>query len=170
MKTIIVLAMHGTPPNDFPRQELSEFFSLRPGLARASGAEREVLEKRHAELDSRVRSWPRTAHNDPFYAASQEMAAHLSQVTGQEVVLGFNEFCAPSLEQAVDLAVERGAQRVVVMTPMMTRGGEHAEKDIPAVIQAAQARHAGVSFVYAWPFAALDVAHFLASQISRFVA
>ena len=169
-KTVIVLAMHGAPPGDFPRQALSELFSLHTRLAHAKSAERAALEKRYMELDSRVRAWPRTAHNDPFHAASQEMATQLGQVTGREVVLGFNEFCAPSLEQAVDLAVERGAQRVVVMTPMMTRGGEHAEKDIPAVIQAAQMRHAGVSFVYAWPFAPLDVARFLASQISRFGA
>ena len=169
MKTIIVLAMHGAPPKDFPRRDLTELFSLRARLAHASGAEREPLEQRHAELDSRVRSWPRSAHNDPFYAASQEMAARLSEVAGYEVALGFNEFCDPSLEQSVDRAVERGAQRVVVITPMMTRGGEHGEKDIPAVIQAAQARHASVSFVYAWPFATLDVARFLASQISRFI-
>jgi len=28
MKTIVVLAMHSAPPNDFPKHELAEFFSL----------------------------------------------------------------------------------------------------------------------------------------------
>ena len=165
-KTVIVLAMHGAPPGDFPRQELSELVSLHARLAHAKSAERAALEKRYTELDRRVRAWPRTAHNDPFHAASQEMGVQLGQVTGREVVLGFNEFCAPSLEQGIDLAVELGAQRIVVITPMMTRGGQHAERDIPEVIQAARARHPGVSFVYAWPFAVADVAAFLAGQIS----
>jgi sirohydrochlorin cobaltochelatase len=168
MKVVIVLAMHGAPPTDFPRQELSELFSLRTQLKHVIGPQRAALEKRHAELDSRVRAWPRSAQNDPFYAASQEIAMQLGRVTGCQVVLGFNEFCAPNLDEAIEQAVARDADRVIVITPMMTRGGEHAEKDIPAAVQAAQVRHPGVEFIYAWPFAVADVAQFLAAQIARF--
>ncbi len=161
--------MHGVPPNDFPRHELTELLSLNTRLARVSGAEREVMERRHAELDARVRAWPRTAQNDPYHAASRQMAADISRITGHPVVVGFNEFCAPGLGEALDQAVRLGVNRVVVITPMMTRGGGHAEQDIPAAMQEAQERHPGITFVYAWPFVDPDVAEFMATQISRFI-
>jgi sirohydrochlorin cobaltochelatase len=59
------------------------------------------------------------------------LAAQLAQARGLEVLVGFNEFCAPSLDEAFAQAVAQGAQRVVVITPMMTRGGEHAEALCP---------------------------------------
>jgi len=32
MKTIIILAMHGSPPNDFPKSTLMEYFGLHARL------------------------------------------------------------------------------------------------------------------------------------------
>ena len=32
MKTIIILVMHRTPPNDFPREELGEYFRLHSAI------------------------------------------------------------------------------------------------------------------------------------------
>ncbi|MGD0329514.1 MAG: CbiX/SirB N-terminal domain-containing protein [Nitrososphaeria archaeon] len=113
-----------------------------------------------------MRAWPRTAQNDPFYVGSQELAAHLSEATGCEVILGFNEFCAPSLDDALSRAVARGAEKVIVVTPMMTRGGEHAEVDIPAAVKTAQAQHPEIPITYAWPFRVSEVASFLAAQIT----
>jgi sirohydrochlorin cobaltochelatase len=169
LKTVIVLAMHGTLPRDLPRELGREFFAVRGRLEQAPEAERAALRPRYNELDSRLRSWPRTAANDPYHAASQEMADHLSRATGDDVIAGFNEFCGPSLDQAMDEAVARGAARVVVVTPMVTRGGEHAEKEIAAIVDAARARHPGVAWVYAWPYPVSEVAQFLAAQISRFI-
>jgi CbiX protein len=54
-----------------------------------------------------------------------------------------------------------------VVTPMMTRGGEHSEADIPMAIARARSRHPSVRFQYAWPFAPAEVAGFLAMQIHR---
>jgi sirohydrochlorin cobaltochelatase len=165
MKTVIVLAMHGAPPKDFPRRETGELFALHARLEHAPPAERAGLQRRHDELDAKMRAWPRTPENDPFFVASRELGAHLTQATGHEVLVGFNEFCAPDLDGALDQAVERGANQVIVTTPMMTQGGEHAASDIPQVIQRVQARHPGVRFQYAWPFEVADVARFLAEQI-----
>ena len=167
MQTIIVLAMHGAPPNDFPQREIAEWFGLHARLEHAAGAERTALERRHAELDAKMREWPRTAQNDPFYTGSQELTAHLSHATGREVILGFNEFCAPSLDDALDQAIAQEAEQVLVITPMMTRGGEHAEADIPAAIQRARERHPKTPIVYAWPFEASKVAQFLAVQVAQ---
>jgi len=168
MKAIIVLAMHGVPPNNFPERETAELFSLKTRVKKATGMDRAALERRLLELDARMRAWPRTAQNDPFYTASQELGTHLSEATGCEVIVGFNEFCAPSLSDALSQAIARGAEKVIVVTPMMTRGGEHAEVDIPANIKTAQAQHPEIPIVYAWPFGVSEVANFLAEHIAGF--
>lgn len=169
MRTIIVLAMHGAPPADFPRREMGEFFSLHARLGHTTGAEGAELERRYAELHAKMRSWPRSAQNDRFWAASHELAGHLGRATGSEVIVGFNEFCGPDLDAALEQAVAQGAERVIVVTPMMTRGGEHAEVDIPAALQRAQERHPAILMRYVWPFDFAQVAQFLAEQISQAV-
>lgn len=168
MSTTIVLAMHGAPPVDFPGDELAEFFGLHMRLEHGGpgGEQRARLEARYAELEETVRRWPRTPRNDPFHAASLELAQRLEETTGRRVVVGFNEFCAPTLGEALAQAAGK-ARRVVVVTAMMTRGGEHAEHDIPVAIAQARAAHPGVEFLYAWPFDTGDVAAFLAEQIDR---
>ena len=67
MTTIIVLAMHGAPPSDFPRQEAGELFGLRGRLERAAPPDRPALEARLRELDAKMRAWPRSAANDPYH-------------------------------------------------------------------------------------------------------
>lgn len=168
MKTILVLAMHGSPPKDFPRQELGEFFGLHGGLEHAEGPGRQAMESRHDELHAKMRAWPRTAQNDPFWAASLELAQELAEVTGLEVLVGFGEFCRPSLDEALDQAAAK-SDKTVVVTPMMTRGGEHAEQDIPAAMRRAEERHPSRTFVYAWPFAVAEIAQFLATQTAHLI-
>ena len=128
---------------------------------------RSMLESRYAELEKTICSWPRTEQNDPFYAASHALADRLSLTTGYDVIVGFNEFCAPNLDDALDQAAMQGTDRVVVVTPMITPGGEHAEIDIPAAIDKARQRHPDVDFRYAWPFDTGEVAEFLSNQITR---
>jgi sirohydrochlorin cobaltochelatase len=164
---VIVLVMHGAPPKDFPRQELREFFGLHARMEQVKGPEQGALAQRHTQLEAKMRAWPRTAQNDPFWAASYQMAKDLAQATGHEVLVGFNEFCAPTLEDALEKAVETEVEPIVVVTPMMTRGGEHAEVEIPETVHQAQVRHPEVSFKYAWPFETTQVAQFLADQIDR---
>jgi len=169
MKTIIVLAMHGMPPKDFPKDEMAEFFSMYARLDHAAPEEQAELKRRYAELDAKMRSWPRTPENDPFYAGAQEISQHLSQEFGYEVIVGFNEFCAPDLDDALEQAIEQGAEKIIVITPMMTRGGEHSELDIPATIRRVQGQHPEIPIIYVWPFEASEVGKFLSSQIKRFM-
>ncbi len=161
-----VLAMHGEPPNDFPKDEFARFFALHARLHYAEGGDAD-LHRRYADLDAKMRGWPRTAENDPFYAGSQQMAKQLRESTGLEVVVGFNEFCGPTVEQAIEDAVARKAENIVVVTPMMTQGGIHAEIQIPATVKQARERHPGVSIRYAWPFDPSEVAQFLAKRIHQ---
>lgn len=168
MKTVIVLAMHGMPPKDFPRRETAELFRLGSQLEHAGGEEKAAMKRRHDEMDDKMRNWPRTKENDPYNAWSLELAASLSEVTGNEVIVGFNEFCAPDLDRAIEQAVECGAEQVTVVTLMITRGGNHSEVDIPSAVDQAKKRHPETTFVYAWPFDVSPVAQFLATHISNF--
>jgi sirohydrochlorin cobaltochelatase len=167
MKAVIVLAMHGAPPLDFPKEELAEFYNLGARLAHAYRAGPAPAQRRYLELEAKIRTWPRTERNDPFYAGSRELAVQLRRASGRKVVLGFNEFCAPSLEEALDQAAGQGAERIIVVTPMMTRGGGHSEKDIPEAVEQAQRRHPAEKFVYVWPLPVADVAAFLNVQVNR---
>jgi len=127
---------------------------------------RAALQRRYRKLDAKIRAWPRTVKNDPFWAGSQELAEHLRTATGSEVIVGFNEFCAPTLDDALDQAA-RQSDKVFVITPMMTRGGEHSEVEIPDSVKRAQERHPNVAFKYAWPLDISAIARFLAEQIAR---
>jgi sirohydrochlorin ferrochelatase len=168
-KAVIVLAMHGSPPLDFPRDELTEFMKLHAGLEPGSGLTDDAQKRRFDELENKMRAWPRTGQNDPFYSGSQELARQLRQESGFEVIVGFNEFCAPSLDEALERAAARKAGKVIVVTPMMTRGGEHSAVDIPEAIRRAQQKFPGQKMVYGWPFPVDDIARFLSLQIARFL-
>ncbi len=168
MKTVIVLAMHGAPPKEVAQREVVELVGLHQALEHVPAFVRTVLERRYRHLDAKIRAWPRTVQNDPFWAGSQELAEHLRSATGSEVIVGFNEFCAPALDAALDQAASQ-AEHVIVVTPMMTRGGEHSEFEIPNSVKRAQERHPAVTFMYAWPLNIAEVASFLAAQIARLI-
>jgi sirohydrochlorin cobaltochelatase len=168
-KAVIVLAMHGAPPLDFPKPEMAEFFGLHAGIGHGEGAAQDAARLRYKELEAKMRAWPRTPRNDPFYAGSLDLAEHLRRASGLEVVVGFNEFCAPTLDEALNRAAETAVETIIVVTPMMTRGGEHSALDIPEAIRRTQAKHPARRFIYAWPFDTEDIARFLASQVSQFL-
>lgn len=165
MRTVIVLAMHGAPPNDVSPREVIELVGLHHGLEHAPAFVRAWLRSRYRKLDARMRARPRSAQNDPFWAGSQELAEHLQAATGAPVIVGYNEFCAPTLDEALDQAAAQ-ADTVMVITPMMTRGGEHSEIEIPDAVRRAQERHPTVSFKYVWPLEVAAVARFLAEQMA----
>lgn len=165
MKTLIVLAMHGMPPRDFTVHEKKELMRLRSQFG-ARGEQGDAAQKsRIAELDLKIRRWPRTRENDPFWFASEEIATELNRTTGLSVIVGYNEFCSPNMDEALDQAAQTGASEVIVLTPMMIRGGNHAEEEIPEALRAAANRHPQTNFRYAWPFTTEKIAEFLAAEI-----
>jgi sirohydrochlorin cobaltochelatase len=168
MKTAIILAMHGMPPNDFPRRELGEFFRLHSAVEGMGGQAGPDIHSQYAVLHQKMRDWPRNPHNDPFKFASDELAAGLKALSGFQVLVGYNEFCSPSLDDVFLQAIREGSGRIVVVTPMMTRGGEHAEKDIPGRIAEVKKLHPDVEIIYAWPFENSQIVHFLNEHIARF--
>ena len=167
MKTVIFLAMHGMPPSDFPQKETLDYFMLHSRMENMPGPPPQVMQQQYEELDNKMRNWPRTQENDSYFYASNELAEEISSQTGYKVIVGFNEFCSPSLDDAFDTASKEGTEKIIVITPMMTRGGEHSEKDIPEAIERARKKFPNAQFSYVWPFNISKVAAFLAEQIQE---
>lgn len=164
-KLAIVLAVHGIPPKDFPPADRAELFRLRGRLTQSPGDF--AAQTRLNELNTKMRLWPRTAENDPYHAGAMALAKQLESASGRTVIVGFNEFCAPDLNAALDSAAGLAVEKVVVMTTMMTPGGTHSEIDIPEAITEARGRHPKVTFDYLWPLPTTDLAAFLASLVNR---
>ncbi len=167
-KVVIVLAMHGTPPKDFPKAERKEFFEIRAELKHAERPSTAILQ-RHDFLDQKMRLWPRTKKNDPFYFGSTALGHDLAVQSGFRVIVGFNEFCDPDLDKAIREAVMLAEERVLVTTPMMTRGGSHSKGDIPAAIARVRKDFPKTDIIYAWPFPVSEIAGFLSAQIQNFL-
>ena len=164
--TVIVLAMHGSPPKDYPSADLREFFKFHM-IHEVGGEFPRAMHHKYDILHSKMRDWPRLVTNDPIWDASNKLAEELSKITERQVIVGFNEFCGPSIDEALEKAALTGEDEILVITPMMTPSGEHSEIDIPESIEKARERHSSVSFRYAWPFDVTVVASFLAEQLSH---
>ena len=132
-------------------------------------ARREMtMSPREAELDKQVREWPRTPKNDAYKLGVEEIAKALApKLGGRKLVVAYNEFCAPSVEDAIESLVKDGFARINLISTMYTRGGLHAECEIPGIVMQARKNHPEVQVEYAWPFDANYLADFLAGQLTR---
>jgi len=168
VKTIIVLAAHGAPATDCPRRTIGMFMALEsmPRFVKRFG----FLQRLKDSLDQRIRCWPRTSQNDPYREGVKVLSERLAAQTGYDIISGYLEFCAPDIGTCIDEAAGRGALRVVVVTTMTTRGGEHSETEFREIVEAAQKRYPGVEILYAWPFDTDRVTRFFADEIERFSA
>src|SRR5437764_3131952 len=66
---------------------------------------------------------------------------------------GFLEFARPTIGEAIDDLVARGARRIVVVPAMLMAAG-HVKNDVPSEVQEGRLRHPGVAFQMA---RALDI-------------
>lgn len=126
------------------------------------------LAGRAAELDAKIRDWPRRAENDPYKVGLEQLASTLRPLLTTDLFfIAYNEFCRPSIPDAIDQAVQQGAQRILAVPSMLTPGGIHSEIDIPHALAEARTRHPGVTIDYVWPFDLRQVAALLASHINQ---
>lgn len=157
----VVLVGHGGVPRDYPRDRLARLKALE-GKRRARGAPPDAEE---AALEAELRDWPRTDATDPYRAGLQRLAARLQPRLGRAALrLAYNEFCAPTLEQAVAELVAGGARAIVVLPSMLTPGGVHSEQEIPETIAALRRMHPDLDLRYVWPFDLDAVAELLAGH------
>lgn len=160
-----ILVGHGGIPKDYPYDavmKLKRLESQRRASSSAPTAE-------EIELDTRLRRWPRTPDTDPYQAGLELLAAALRPLLDDPLfAIAYNEYCAPTLEEAVDQLVTAGAREIRVVSSMFTPGGSHAEVEIPETLQSLRKKHPTVVLRYAWPFDLHLIAVMLATQVKRF--
>jgi precorrin-8X/cobalt-precorrin-8 methylmutase len=72
----------------------------------------------------------------------------LSYLFQQGIVeIGFIEFEIPSIGEAIDCAITRGAEKIFVLPAMLT-SAHHVKTDIPNIIRMAQQKHPSVPILY----------------------
>ncbi len=160
----VVLVGHGGVPKDCPPELVAKLKRLEAQRR----ATHQAASQEEIELDAKIRQWPRTAVTDPYRSGLEAVAGALRpQLDGILFALAYNEFCAPTLEEAVEDLIGKGAAQITVVTTMITPGGSHAEIEIPDTINRLKARHPHVELRYAWPFDLSLVAKTLAEQVRR---
>ena len=89
---------------------------------------------------------------DPEWARPlQRTREHLrGQAPGLQVELAFLELMHPTLGEAIDEVIARGANRVVVV-PMFIAQGGHMKSDVPVRVAAARERHPQCEVILALP-------------------
>jgi sirohydrochlorin cobaltochelatase len=92
------------------------------------------------------------AHGSPNPSANQpiEQVAARIRATGRyaQVVVCYMDLNQPSICEAIDDLVVRGARRLVAVPYFLQLGG-HVAEDLPATIEAARQRHAGTEILLA---------------------
>lgn len=144
----VILVGHGGLPKDCPRETILQFKQMERER-KASGAPATRQEK---ELEKTIREWPRTPENDPYKAGLEALAEKLEPLLeGVPLVLAYNEFCAPTVADAVAGLAARGITRIQVAPTMLTPGGSHSEIEIPEILNGLRAHHPNLEIHYAWP-------------------
>lgn len=162
----VVLVGHGGVPKNLPRDLVMQLKRLE-SQRRAAGTPPSTEER---ELDARIRQWPRTPATDPYQAGLESLATRLRPLLdGTRLELAYNEYCAPSLDEAVGTLADEGINDIAIMTTMFTPGGSHAEVEIPESVTALRQKYPAVRLRYAWPFDLDQIAGMLVEHLNKAV-
>ena len=161
----VILVGHGGIPKDYPQEFVTKLKRLE-AQRRASG---NPMSQEELELDTKIRTWPRSAKTDPYQAGLESLAAQVKPLlNGAQFALAYNEFCGPTLSEAVEDLIRQKATKITIVSTMFTPGGSHSEIEIPEELQELRAKHPGVDLNYAWPFDLGQVARMLLDHIKKF--
>ncbi|HEU4505863.1 MAG TPA: CbiX/SirB N-terminal domain-containing protein [Nitrospira sp.] len=161
----VVLVGHGGIPKDCPQDLVTKLKRLEAQrrAAKLPPSQEEM------DLDRTIRRWPRTDATDPYRSGLEAVAVELRPLLdGILFAVAYNEFCAPTLEEAVEDLIQQGASQITVTTTMFTPGGSHSEVEIPEILAQLRPRHPGIELRYAWPFDLHQIAETLLQQVRRF--
>ncbi len=160
----VILVGHGGIPRDCPQELVTKLKRLE-ALRRAAKQPPSVEE---IDLDQKIRRWPRTQATDPYQSGLEAVGAVLRPyLDGVLFALAYNEFCTPTLEEAVADVIRQGATSITVLTTMFTPGGSHSEIEIPEILDHLRPHYPDVELRYAWPFDLQLIAKTLAEQLRR---
>lgn len=160
----VVLVGHGGIPKDCPQDLVTKLKRLE---AQRRAAKQQPSQE-ELELDQKIRRWPRTKETDPYQSGLEAVGAMLRpHLNGALFAMAYNEFCAPTLEEAVEDLVKQGVTSITVLTTMFTPGGSHSEVEIPEILDHLRPLYPAVELRYAWPFDLQLIAKTLSAQLRR---
>ncbi|OYT19336.1 MAG: hypothetical protein CCU26_12145 [Nitrospira sp. UW-LDO-01] len=160
----VVLVGHGGIPKDCPQDLVTKLKRLE---AQRRAAKQQPSQE-ELELDQKIRRWPRTKETDPYQSGLEAVGAMLRpHLNGMLFAMAYNEFCAPTLEEAVEDLVKQGVTSITVLTTMFTPGGSHSEVEIPEILDHLRPLYPAVELRYAWPFDLQLIAKTLSEQLRR---
>lgn len=160
----VILVGHGGIPRDCPQDLVTRLKRLEAQRRAA----KQPPSQEELELDQKVRRWPRTKATDPYQSGLEAVGAVLRpHLSGMLFALAYNEFCAPTLEEAVEDLVKQGATSITVLTTMFTPGGSHSEVEIPEILEQLKPQYPSVELRYAWPFDLQLIAKTLSEQLRK---
>jgi len=161
----VILVGHGGLPKDCPREIVQQFKQLE----RERKTSGQPATEQERDLENRIREWPRTLENDPYKAGMEQLGQRLEPLLeGSRLVLAYNEFCAPTVEDAVADLAEHGVTHITVVPTMLTPGGSHSEIEIPEILDGLRARYPALEIRYAWPTDLDLLAGMLANHLKKF--
>lgn len=156
-KTSVIVVGHGAPAKDFPK--LKEYFKLHDS---------HTLEAE--QLEDELIHWSRNEKNDEYWAGFIKVVNEFKKTSSfHSVHYAFNEMCAPTVKEALTEAAKGNPDVIVLTSIMVTPGGGHSEKDIPAAIELFMEEHPNIKVVYAWPYDVSDISNLLLNQVNKFV-
>jgi sirohydrochlorin cobaltochelatase len=165
LQKAIILVGHGGIPKDYPGDLVSKLKRLE-AQRRAAG---QPMSAEELELDTKIRTWPRTPETDPYQAGLEALASQMKPlINGALFAVAYNEFCGPTLQEAVEDLIKQGAQSITVVSTMFTPGGSHSEYEIPEEMEELRHKHPRVTLKYAWPYNLSHVSKMLMEHIARF--
>lgn len=165
IKKGIVLVGHGGIPKDYPADLVSKLKRLE-AQRRAAG---QPMSAEELELDTKIRTWPRSPETDPYQGGLEALGAQMKpMVNGALFSLAYNEFCGPTLAEAVEDLITQGAQSITIVSTMFTPGGSHSEYEIPRELEELREQHLDVTLHYAWPYNLTQVSKMLVEHINQF--
>ena len=164
-KSAVILVGHGGIPSDLPSGIVEKFMRLHKTRVKAGGE----ASDQEIELDNTIRRWARTPDSDPYKSGLENLATHMEKFLNDFIVkTAYNEFCYPTIEEAIgELAVDK-VTRIILVTTMITRGGSHSEKEIPEELEVLREKFKDIDIQYAWPFDMDSFALFLSDHLKTF--
>ncbi len=121
-----------------------------------------------------VRKWPRNEKNDPLSHDTQILEKYIKEKGGYpNFEIGNLEFASPTLEEALDKVLERGADKVIFIggTGFMDRSS-HSLVDIPEAIEKLQKTHPSVEMTYQKPdidLVCTELAQIITSKLEKVI-
>jgi len=161
-KKAVILVGHGGLPSDIPNDVVEKFMRLHKSRVKVGGEASE----QELELDRTIRRWERTPESDPYKSGLELLANHMEPLLkGFTLKTAYNEFCYPTIEEAVEELAAENVSKIILVTTMITRGGSHSEREIPEELDGLRNKFKDIDIKYAWPFDMDTFALFLATHV-----